>query len=69
MREIGDVTEATVLDLRKVRSLPIQVLPDLPFTKMKGLNLNGMDNLQLRGQFLDGLSELPPFHIKQLPTH
>jgi hypothetical protein len=61
---IGSTIAQSVLDLRKLRSLPVQALPTLPFTKMKGLNLYGMDSLQIRGQFLDGLRELRPFHVR-----
>jgi hypothetical protein len=53
-----------VLDLRKLRALRLDTMADLPFTKMKGLDFATLSNLQLRGKFLDGLSEVRPFHFK-----
>jgi hypothetical protein len=61
---VGSFEPRRVLDLRKLRSLPVQAMPTLPFTQMRGLHFYGMESLQLRGQFLDGLRDLRPFHIR-----
>ena len=48
------------LDLRKLRKLKVANMPDLPFGQMKQLDFSVQPNLQLRGKFLDGLSDLRP---------
>jgi hypothetical protein len=48
------------LDLRKLRKLKVTSMPDLPFGQMKQLDFSVQTNLQLRGKFLDGLSDLRP---------
>jgi hypothetical protein len=53
-----------VLDLRKLRTLRLDTMTDMPFAKMKGLDFGTLSNLQLRGKFLDGFTELRPWHIK-----
>jgi hypothetical protein len=54
-----------VLDLRKLRSLQLQHLVDLPFTKMPTLNVSfAQVGLRLGGGgFLDGLRDLRPYHV------
>jgi hypothetical protein len=53
-----------MLDLRKLRSLPLTGMSNLPFNTMKGLDFSRLDTPQLRGKFLDGLSDVRPFHVK-----
>jgi hypothetical protein len=49
-----------ILDMRKVRVLRLQDMPDLPFAKMKDLSFSQLDNVVGLGKFLDGLSSLRP---------
>jgi hypothetical protein len=55
-----------ILDLRKLRILRLQHMPNLPFAGMEKLDFGwAQSNLQLGGgDFLDGLRDIRPFHVK-----
>jgi hypothetical protein len=58
------------LDLRKLRHLRLQHIPDLPLRGMEKLDLTwAQGKLHLNGvNFLDGLKDLRPFHIANAAT-
>ena len=53
-----------MLDLRKVKAMQLSAMTDLPFGQMKNLDFSRLSNPQLRTKFLDGLSDLRPFHLR-----
>jgi hypothetical protein len=61
----GEHRESVFLDLRKLRALKVQTMPDLPFGAMKTLDFHVQTSLELRGNFLDDLSDLRPFYKRR----
>jgi hypothetical protein len=56
--------KVSILDLRKLRKLKVPAMPDLPFASMRALDFGSQISLEVRGKFLDALSDLRPFFKK-----